>query len=872
MRPLLLLLLVGALSAADLDPYATLDHDALLAWLARGDARSATMPASDPGLAAAEMALVDLALGSELVDARGVGSVWRTRAGELRALRHAAGAAPADFHAAVPDLWVDALDGRTQACLDGLAHYGAAADSPQGRALRCFAISDWRALRGRADLGAHEQVALATALARCRMLQPLCDAHLDLVAPYGAGSLLDDAAGRGHDNLTDRATAGMLRAAVAHAATLATAGDLPADAAPLAAAFIAAATHGATAAAPADVRLAVGAQAAWEDGAVVLAAWRLADAAASAPNVGLRDAAGHWRLGGCGDQASAVRQELACAVYQRQELLRHHQPGDNGRDRLAGPIIAGDHGLLGAGQRWIANGQPADLREFATAIAAEPARPGGGLPPPLLLGWIGGYVVADDIRPSDMTPVSRACMDITRDLARAQDRAEHGHAAGWAGFGTPDIRDPRTQALAAPGLAAAAVADPWSPALCRLTRPKDELRPTILARMPWREDIAASWMEHLAWVGDQEGLAAFGATVAATDPANARVAELYEGALDQLGRHDESVAVAATFAAATAGSDAVAPVDAALALGATRERAHDLDGADQAFAAATDTLQPQGFNALAAFCWRHRRYVEGTAAIDRFTAMSGDQDYPLELIDQITQDPAAPDADAIAALLAMLAHHPAALLANNRTDGLCLLLRRAGGHDRILALRDDTWRGSTNALAFHTGIMLAISGHAEEAAAWMQQVRAHNQYGPGGLAWELVWQDLAAELAGKPARAPAAADLRAASGHGTFAKAMDPAVLLAYLAHDLDRPAAFARAGQDADELTFYLGIDALAHGDQAQARQDLAAVIGRHATWPAWAESGDARRLLAGLDHPAPATAATRAEPVETTRNPGDF
>ncbi len=438
--------------AVDIDPQDTVHYDRCLAYLTALDAELGTAPASDPRLIGAEMALVDLALCGDVRDRGDDGGIWRHRAHELRDARAAAGApigiAARIFADAVPDLWVDALDGNSAACLAGLDHFPASKDDPQAVALRCYASGDWRAVRNREDLGPHGQIALAHAYVR--------SGSVDLIAAMDHSSMpaltwadFSRAAGD-----SEESSAASLREAVVRASFLAVAPDLPASAATAAAAVAALIPVDGSGAASAPtvgkLRYAMIANGTWGQGATVLALWHLADAACAGPT-GLRDQDGTWHLGAVGDRAAQSRLELCLGMWHRHDFLRQ---GDANASAALMTGIADEHGWFGAYHAMMeAQWQdPSWVGAFADGIDAELKHGPGAIPPVRLIGMV--------FEVSCRLPVygERADNQIAR-LADGHAKAEA--TAGWVEIGQIlEKTDPGLLALATGGLAAAAAADP----------------------------------------------------------------------------------------------------------------------------------------------------------------------------------------------------------------------------------------------------------------------------------------------------------------------------------------------------------------------------------------------------------------------------
>ena len=444
----------------DIDPQDTVHYDRCLAYLTALDGELGHAPASDPRLIGAEMALVDLALCGDVRDRGDDGGIWRHRAHELRDLRAAAGvpigAGAKNFADAVPDLWVDALDGCSAACLAGLDHFPASAQDPQAVALRCYASGDWRPIMELGDRGPHGQIALAHAF--------LQGGFGDKVAAMDHSSMpalawadFSRAAGESEDS-----SAACLREAVVRASFLAVAPDLPASAA-TAAAVVAALIpdDGSSAQAAPSVgklRFAMIAHGTWDQGGTVVVLWNLAEAACAGP-AGLRDADGAWRLGGVGDRAAQARLELCQGMWHRHDFLRQGFSQDSAA-LMAG--MASAHGWFGAYHALMeAQWQdPAAVAAFADGIDAELAHGPGAIPPVRLIGMV--Y----EVRSRFPDYRARADAQIAAIVA-GHAKAEPARGAGWGEIGAV-LEKTGQLGLVLDALRAALVADPGNPEARRL--------------------------------------------------------------------------------------------------------------------------------------------------------------------------------------------------------------------------------------------------------------------------------------------------------------------------------------------------------------------------------------------------------------------
>ncbi|HAT11389.1 MAG TPA: hypothetical protein DCS97_12535, partial [Planctomycetes bacterium] len=144
---LLLLCLRGMALDLQCDPWASIDRQANETLLQQLSAAWDTSMPSDAERRTAAMALVNLALNGDVRLCPGdEGGVYIARAAELLAMSPAV-AEPRTFNDQIPHLWLAAYSARSAEVVAALDKAGAAADSPQGRSLRCFSTLDHRALR-----------------------------------------------------------------------------------------------------------------------------------------------------------------------------------------------------------------------------------------------------------------------------------------------------------------------------------------------------------------------------------------------------------------------------------------------------------------------------------------------------------------------------------------------------------------------------------------------------------------------------------------------------------------------------------------------------------------------------------------------------
>ena len=171
-------------------------------------------------------------------------------------------------------------------------------------------------------------------------------------------------------------------------------------------------------------------------------------------------------------------------------------------------------------------------------------------------------------------------------------------------------------------------------------------------------------------------------------------------------------------------------------------------------------------------------------------------------------------------------------------------VRSASAQSRLAPLLDPAWQQRHDGSPFRGGLNLAEAGRFADALGWFDAALQGDRITRDGLAITLACKTLCARVAHLPEREPTPEALLAEVGHGKYMPAIDP--LLRYLAKELTRDAALAQGGPDADELSYYLALDALGRGDTAQARTNFSGIAERH---PNWLEAGGCRSLLAWLE-----------------------
>ncbi len=247
---------------------------------------------------------------------------------------------------------------------------------------------------------------------------------------------------------------------------------------------------------------------------------------------------------------------------------------------------------------------------------------------------------------------------------------------------------------------------------------------------------------------------------------------------------------------------------------------------------------------LARFLGRRGRRHEGLTWVESSIARYGEREDHLVAATVLLSGGKPPQADCDQAMH-RIADQRGLLMTFAGAWQLGEMVEQQGLQDRFLALCDQNWKEASNGLRIKVGIMLLVSGHPDEAIDYLERerrTRFNTRDDAKGLVCAL--QTLAARLAKRPERAVAPAALRAFIGKEHFIPSGD--ALLRYLAGESAREAALAEAGKDADELTYFLGLDAAARGDLVQARSDLAQFIKAHPEWPL---AGDARRMLQWID-----------------------
>jgi tetratricopeptide (TPR) repeat protein len=839
MRLFLCSLLCCMLFAAEADPLVDLDpiHNATLLAQLRG--RLAQAPATDPGLAAAQMALVNLALGGDLRDRGACGGLWRQRARELRDLRKAAGCTPATFIDAIPDLWVEAMDGRTASCMQALSAFPDAKDHPHARALRTWCTGDWRELRALpGPLGAHERTALALAYWHSGMGQALEQMDHRGLSDFTYGTILCAAVKFSHEG-----SAMALAAAVQEV--------VPITISPqLSEAGIAARTvlmQAAKADGPGEaLRRALRRNDTGEQGEVLVAAWKVVEAGCSGPQ-GLRSDDGTWRLIGLGDWSTAARHHLSQALLVRHQFVRMQWGVPEAADRISAPIIAGDTGLLAAQHRHLAGHErnQDDARAFLLAIGKEFENPGPGrIPAARLISYPLTVLRNPGTLKPELDPILRAAL-------RAQVEQETGRAAGWAELGAM-LQIARRLDLATTEVAAARDLDPWSVELFRLVKPTEPSPAPAadpITRMPWRLDQMLERFYDLqrrkVWAEAER----MGAAILAQDPSHT-VARAYGQCLKEQGRVADAIAAWRSY---LNNSQAFDTIFVNQDIGKALEELGDFAGAEESFKRAAGSWQNGAMIGYADFLERRGRGREAVTWLERSIERYGDDDKHMKLKTAAALLSGVPSKADIDEAFVRIEQAKSALMSNNTAvwQAGCLI-RRLGLHDRFLQLVGDTWNDAKGSLPTRVGILALESGKPAVAVQAFSLAREGKRTNARAMSWIVAWQTLAARVAKQRELEPLPEELRAQIGKGDYMKAIDP--LLRFLAGDIDQATALTQAGPDADELRYYLGIAAAARGDLTQARELLQAMSVNH---PDWGESGGAKRFLAWLDAGAVATPA---------------
>ncbi len=707
----------AALAAADDDLFTTIDPILATATLAHLRDTLGQTPASDPRLGLAEMALVDLALTGDPRDCGGRGGVWRQRARELRDSRRAAGAVPDSFAAAIPDLWVDALDGASAACLTALDHFPRSADEPQARAVRCWATGDWRPLRAQAVTTVHERLALAVAYGRSHMGQSIERLDRSGLPPFAYATLQNMAEWYNWEG-----TYGTLRHALRLVPAIAASPQLPDSAASSIADLAGSLRLSGTP--PLDTR-ASALLAAMDQGDLVLrwapmvAGWRLADAGTMGP-AGIRDAHGAWSLIGLGDWSAATRLAIVLSTWHCHDYLGYSWETLTYGDPIFQQEFDAELGIFGAMQRLNASGYRNEEagREVLAGIAAELSRPAGGLPPCRLIGF------ADEVR-HDFKRLAGESQQIIERLLAAQSQAEAGRAAGWQEVGRQAQRAGLLERIPA-ALQAAAAADPWSPELERLARESrvpgkapaaplaadDELLLAQIGRMPWRFDPKTVRFAALLAARNLAEAATVGAEMAAIDPGNEEVGRHYGAVLRESGRIPEAIAAWRAYQASSIANDApFVSVD----IGSALESTGDVAGAERDFTAAGESGRDGAMLDCAKFFLRHGQGDKALAWVERKMQRYGADD--LDILAATCMLTGSPTPAAVTAALKRGFSRKRAITYSAYTWDLLGGIRRLGLHDRLLPLFDPAWRTAGNGMALRVGLIQLEAGHPADAAA-----------------------------------------------------------------------------------------------------------------------------------------------------------
>ncbi len=830
----------GLLVADDAALFTTIDPILCTSTLEHLRETLGQVPASDPRLASAEMALVDLALSGDPRDCAGRGGVWRQRARELRNLRRKDGTAEKTLAGALPDIWVDALDGAIVPCLAALDRFPAADKEPQARAVRCWATGDWRALSKRENPSVHERLALAAAYSRCQMQLAL--EHLDRTGlPPLAFAAMQNATSPYSEEGNESAWLQALRLVPA----IISSPQLPAS----------------TEAAVGDLRrslnltkstppplLPQALSVAMVNGDAVykqapfVAGMRIVNAAISGPS-GIRDGGGAWVLIGLGDAASYARLALFLASWHRHDFMgitwEEHETGGAILDQISDA----DHGIFGGIQLLLASQYKSEDagRQVLKGIEAELAQAAIGIPPCRLIAC------AEDVR-RGCDHLANESKQVMEHLFAAQRAAESGRAAGWEEIGR-QARSAGMLSIIAADLQQAASADPWSSELERLAlesrtpgnRPTpedardDALQAAQITRMPWRLDLQARTFEALFQRKRFADAEKIGAEILALDPGNNQVLKAYGRCLQELKREPDAIKA---LRANLDHGETDESWKVHLELGKSLERMGDVDGAEREYALAAMREKPAALFAFIDFLMQRKRGADALVWVEKEIVRWGDDD--VNLLAATCMLMGTPKPQLITTALERMAAYKGFLASSRFSSGLFVQLRHHRLYERVLPIVDDSWRTARNGIGAQVALLKLEAGHPVEAASWFSTALGSKHVRPEMRGWLMAMQSLAARLAKRPDLAVPAVTLRSETGHGaSYFDSRD--ALLHYLAGDCDRATALVEAGTAADELRYYLGIDAAAAGDVATARAYWQAVV-KHEDWD---EAEGALRML---------------------------
>jgi hypothetical protein len=310
------------------------------------------------------------------------------------------------------------------------------------------------------------------------------------------------------------------------------------------------------------------------------------------------------------------------------------------------------------------------------------------------------------------------------------------------------------------------------------------------------------------------------------------------------------------FRAIIAADDNVKLLDQAFAPG------NDATAAVAALAKTVASDQPYLLDVYARnLAWAGRKQ-EAIALTDTCIARFGRQSRDALVFLEALQLPL--DEKATEVGFAHLGAHPDQVFVTPLSAGVASAVRRAGVQDRYLALIQPWMYDNNFSFDINTAwVLLDTIDGAQKAAELMHRLIGQNAINDRYKAHCLAVETLAARLCRRADLEPDAGELRAQIGKPHDLDTGD--AIMGFLAGDLDRAAALARAqpvGKNADEIYYYLALDDLIHGDQAQAKADLATLQAH----PTWEENGEARCMLAHFGSP---LLSGKAAPPTVTRTP---
>jgi tetratricopeptide (TPR) repeat protein len=856
-RICLLIYLASIAFALDIDPFTDVDttRNAQLLTLLSKEFKG--ISPADPVLIKSEMALVNLALDGDLSDAGGNGPIWRQRARELRDLRIAAGVKAATFEDAIPDLWIDALDGRTAACIAALDRFADAAQKPHSRALRCVATKDWRELRKLNDLTTHERIALAMAYSACGMSGALQKVDHSDFPTFAWARLLASTVGFTHEGNNQA-----LQEAVHLTSLLAQSKSLSPNAVKALTAYQAACGNRVDPSAinsPQNLIEALQSNETWRKGEVILSGWRFLDAATDG-QTGLRSANGEWKLISAPDWATANKLQLFIGAWRLHAFIRYQYGVPEMADELSKPIIDGDTGILGFWHHCLSNPNPdtKTANSLLDAIDREATRPYGGLPPMLL---------ADAVRIIQMRAkgIKEHAQKTMEKLVTAHLAAEPQCSLGWRTIGST-LSDLGHLELATEDLTHAASLDPWSPELenyaqaSRTPAAKSgkyktdwKLIESQWAKMPWRMDLGVKIFSNLYEVKKYKEALAVADKIEALDPNNEQIGRRRGGCLKNLNRLDEAITVWKQYLNT---SDDFDTIFVNLDVAEAYESKGDLEQAEKYYKEASNSGQNSAMVEYATFLSKNSRVPEAIVLID--DAIERYHQPDLNLRAAAAYLAGKPSAAYVDAAFARLEKYRDQLSKSNYTWRLEGPIRLNGLHERFLALADGSWPKAWNGLNVNVGRMYLDLGHGAEAAKWFSNDIDRKNVNKSHLGYVLCYQMLAARIAKKPTLEPKIQIIRDQLGKNTEEPSTADATIR-YVTGEWDRAKVIALPDPDGPFLQFIVGIDEAAHGDLVNAKKDLESMMQKHPEWP---DAGGARKLIEWIDKGCPRPESEKTEP----------